>query len=338
MKKGIVFILFGIFFFYGCKTTPGALDEENIVNITSEYLILDCFVAKPYSLVNMDTLLIFYDRYDGKMFSIYDIKNDRCLGRVVSEGHGAGEVTAPVDILSFPQQGLFYFTERHTGNLNLFDIQEGGIQEKIHFESHATNLQKMGNYFVGLGYYDNGCLGIYDQKGRLIRTDGIYPFRGERMERLAASLIYQAVLCASPNSDFFATGNVLCDHLAFYRVTENEALLLRQYQSVDAKAKFVGSKYGGSLRVDEDCIINYTWAYGTDNYCYMLYSGKKYKENENMDWGNFIRVFDWNGNYIKTYKTDRDILTFCVDKVDQCIYAVAEDDSTGGYSIVKMKI
>ena len=48
--------------------------------------------------------------------------------------------------------------------------------------------------------------------------------------------------------------------------------------------------------------------------------------------GNRIIVFDWDGNYIKSYKANEHIYSFCVDEGNNIIYASVRDDNdeTGG--------
>jgi len=84
--------------------------------------------------------------------------------------------------------------------------------------------------------------------------------------------------------------------------------------------------------------MNYRYAYG-GKYCYMLYSGKTYLENDRRSsaGGNKIIVFDWNGNYIRSYKTNVNIIQFCVDEEKNLIYATTRDDE-GGFTITKFNL
>jgi hypothetical protein len=306
---------------------------QNRIQVEGKIMSIDCFIANPYSITYMDTLLVFYDRYEGKTITLFNLKNNQCEGRFVSEGNGPGEVIVPTDVLSFPQKDELYFSERHTGYLNIFDISQKTIRRKIPFEPRPEKIYKMRDYYVCEGFYEKGRFGIYDLQGKLLRIDGQYPFRGKDMEQIPAFMLYQGSHCANPHGNYFAMGCLFCDHLSFYEVREDETVLLKKYASHDTKAK-----YPGQLVIEDDCLISYTWAYGTDKHCYMLYSGKTSLENEKRGgWGTYVIVFDWMGNYVKTWETDMDIRNFCVDETNNLMYAVVLDD-TGEYGIARFKI
>jgi hypothetical protein len=316
-------------------TSQNALDyTQNIKQIKGELLLVDCFVASPYSITCVDTLLIFYDRYEGKMITLLDLQNGRCAGRFVSEGNGPEEMIAPVDILSFPQKDELYTYQRNTACLNTLSMPDMQMQTKILFQERPPKIHKMQDYYVGEGIYKNGRFGIYDKQGKLLRAEGAYPFRAEAMEPASAFILYQGQFCSNPQGNYFAIGCQFCSHLSFYEVKENETILLKEYASDNIKAK-----YAGQLAFDDDCIISYTGKYATDKYCYMLYSGKTYSENnQRTDWGSYIIVFDWEGNYIETLETNQEIRTFCIDETNNIIYAVTIADFTGEYGIMRFKI
>jgi hypothetical protein len=306
---------------------------QNAEQIRGECIPVDCFIGIPYSITCIDTLLFFYDRHEKETVTIFDIKNNRCVGRAVPEGKGPEEVTVPLDIFSFPQENELYVFQRQTGCMNSFSIPEMKMQRKVVFQERPSYMQKMRDYYVGIGLFKTGRFGIYDLEGKMLRSEGKYPFRGEDMDRVSNYILYQGHYCANPNENYFVIANLLCNNIEFYEVKEIETVLLRQYDFFDIKAQ-----YREQLIIDNDCIINYTWAYGTVKYCYMLYSGKTYSENDQRtSWGNKIIVFDWNGNYVKTMETDREILTFCVDELTHQIYATIIDNN-GEYGIMRFKM
>jgi hypothetical protein len=296
--------------------------RQNLKNIHGEYLETDCFVGNPYSITCADTLLIFYDRYEGKTVTLVDLKSGKCKGRFVSEGNGPEEVIVPIDIFAFPQKDKLYLFQRNTGTMNTFSLPDMKMKEKTVFGERPSEMQKTEDFYVGFGLFEEGRFIIYDRQGKRIRTAGSYPFRGEAMEPTPAFILYQGKFCASPKKNYYAISSLLCDHVSFYEIQEQETVLLKQYESYD-----VNAKYQDRLVINDQCTVNYTWAFGTERYCYMLYSGKTYVENgQRTDGGRYIVIFDWQGNHIETLDTDCHIRTFCVDESDRQIYALALDD------------
>ena len=77
-----------------------------------------------------------------------------------------------------------------------------------------------------------------------------------------------------------------------------------------------------NARVEEE--VNYYKNYfSTDNYIYLLYCDSKNKDlsisNNNFE----IHQFDWQGRFLKRYRLNRYILSFCVDEKSDRIYAIS---------------
>jgi hypothetical protein len=190
----------------------------------------------------------------------------------------------------------------------------------------------MRDYYLGELILDKGRFGLYNLQGGFFHAGATYPFDGEEVDRMEAFALYQGNTCTNPENNQFAFGCLLCDHLSFYEVNGKEFVLLKEYTSNTPKAR-----YPGQLVIQDDCTINYTWAQGTVTYCYMLFSGKTYSENNSAAGGCYIVVFDWQGNHVRTLETDREIKTFCVDEPNRMIYATALDDD-GEYGIMQFKL
>ncbi|MDR2680080.1 MAG: TolB-like 6-bladed beta-propeller domain-containing protein [Tannerella sp.] len=321
-----------------CGNGKAGLDyRRNTIPVKGEFLRMDELIKAPYDMVTVGTWLVYSDYFEGKMVSVYDLANNRFADRRVSVGNGPGEAVPPMYLLSFPLKDRLYAYQRNTATLNTFSVPDFRMLSSMTFASSTPwrpfLIVKTKDYFIGETVYDKGRFGVYSSKGELLQTGGKYPFRGEEMERAAAFIMYQGHSCASPAGNYFASGSLFCDHIAFYEAGENGIALLKEHASHDVKAS-----YSNQLVVDDDCTVGFTAAYGTASYCYMLFSGRTYAENgQNSDGGRYIIVFDWQGNHVRTLETDREIRTFCVDEPNRAIYATALGDD-GEYGIMKFKL
>jgi len=311
-----------------------ALDyRQNIVKIEGEMLPIDCFIGNPYCMTTIDDILYYYDRFEGKTISEYDLKKDRCLGRFLSEGQGPGEIIPPIDFMNFSQENELIASERNTGAIYHFNIPKLTVKNKKILSPRSFKIHKIKDYYIGEGIFNSKRFCIYNSYGEHIRTDGKYPFGAGERDSVSAFILYQGHYAAHPAQNRFAVCSWLCDNLQFYEVNDDKTILIKEYASRDIKAR-----YENTLIVDDDCIVNYTWAFATEKYCYILYSGKTNKENKGRSgWGNYIIVFDWDGNYVKTFEPEQEVRYFCVDKSDSNIYAIV-CDKTGEYGIMKFKI
>jgi len=305
---------------------------QNIIHVKGEPLQIEELIGNPYSITHIDTLLIYCDRYKGKSLSVFDLKNNRFVGRFVSEGQGPNEVIPLLFLFPYPQKDKLYTYQRDMAIISIFDVPNFQMQNNIKIASRPTSMQKAKDYYIGMGIFDKGRFGIYDNNGEFLYTGGTYPYQGEGMKISTAYTLYQGQICANPEKNYFAAGCLFSDHISFYEVTENEVILRKEYYSYDTT---VG--YTNRLEIKNNSILNYTWAFGTASYYYMLFSGKTYGETGKTGGGHYIIVFDWQGNYVKTYNTDYEIYTFCVDENNNCIYATALDENLD-YVIIRLEI
>ena len=109
--------------------------------------------------------------------------------------------------------------------------------------------------------------------------------------------------------------------------------MLKSDEIADAK----GVAENGRIQQSDDTPISYVCSYGTANYCYMLYIGATYGETKEKAMPRKIVVYDWKGNYIKSYEPDPYLFQFCVDENDEYIYGLVHD-AEGEYTIARFKL
>ncbi len=333
-----IICLFFLYIGFACNNQSSVIYNKNVIALKSEPVQINALIGNPYDIFIRDSLLIYYDYYDGKFLSVFDLKKNLFMGRYISEGNGPGEAVAPLYILSFPEKENIYLYQRNTSILNTVNIPKLEIQDSRQLTSSTSwkpfELQRTKDFYVGLGIFENGLFSVYNLNCGQIYEGGQYPFDGEKRNKSEAFLSYQGAFCTNADNNKFAFGCLYSDYIAFYEIKNNKILTLKEYSSYDVKVN-----YNNNHVIPEDnCIISYTSAFGTQSYCYMLFSGETYADKEKRDsGGNYIVVFDWNGNYVKTFKTDREIYNFCVDVKNDLIYATAQNEN-GEKNIVKFKI
>ena len=314
---------------------------KNIINLKGKPLQIGQLIGDPYSMTCVDTLLIYGDRYGGKSISVFDLKNNRFVGRFISEGQGPNEVIPMLYLIPYSQKDKLYAFQRGMNIINTFDVSNFQIQSSIKIASslppsytlRPNRMQKTKDYYVGVGVIDKGRFGIFDSNGKFLYTDGVYPYQGKDMEPNKAYTLYQGQICASPERNYFAAGCWWSDHIAFYEVTKNGVVLLKEYSSYDTTVDFINM-----IAIKSNSVLNFTEAFGTADYCYMLFNGKTFAENnEGTRGGNYIIVFDWQGNYIKTFHIDYKAYCFYVDEANNCIYASVLDENLD-YVITKLEM
>ena len=328
-----------------CSKHLGFDYKQNVINIKGEPLNINQLVGKPNEIICIDTLLVYIDVYDEKTLSVFDLKNNSFIGRFVSQGQGPEEVfPSRFFFLQYPQKDKLDIYQSSAAILTTIDVPDFRISNKIKIVSATTQqrppseMQRAKNYYIGTGMFEGGRFSIYNSDLEYLYTDASYPFNGNDMEPSETFFTYQGKFCTNPDKNYFAMGCWFSDHIAFYEVTGNNIITLRKYSSSDVNVDVRSTNGRTGMRPKSESKISYTASFGTASYCYMLFTGKTYAENnEKTTGGHYIIVFDWQGNYIKTYNTDYEIHSFCVDENSNCIYATALDENLD-YIIIKLNI
>jgi hypothetical protein len=286
-----------------------------------ETVAIECLIGSPHGMICSDSLLLFYDRHSAKSITIFNTKRNKYMGRTISEGKGPEEVIPPLRGLNI-FQNKFYTLEAQTGNMVIFNISDTiRFDQKISFEKRPMELRKTKQYYIGTDLFGENRFQLYDLDGNILLSTGHYPFN-EGKSGMEHSFLYQGQLCASPGNNSFAFACLLCDDLEFYELRNDSCNLLKQYLTTDVNAEWIDNR----LRYNDNTFINYTSSYSTENFCYMLYAGKSFKDNGGPVLGQHVIVFDWTGNYQRTFGLDVPVTSFCVDENGKCIYATAYSD------------
>ena len=337
--KNIFFFVFVLLFFFSCKKTGDNKSEDffsGIIYVKGEIVNTDALIGQPAGLCCTDTRLLILDRYENYTLTIIDTKNYKSIGRELPIGGGPGEVTWPLFVtISTNGKRLFVF-RRNSFIFNTYDFSDDKLSfiDNVHIKKSPAHAVPIENGFVGIGMmFENGRYGIYNNQGDLIQETGVYPNYGKSKDHISRYFIDQGYLCSHPNGTHFALGTSNSDNVEFFSCKNGEIQLLKRYGKGIVNAEMDNN----ILKIEESNITGYKGTYTSEKYCYMLYSGKPYGDNPNQSlWAENIFVFDWNGNFVKSYRLDNEIRYFCVDESNNVIYGVVRLE--GEYAIMKFKM
>ncbi|MDR2679349.1 MAG: TolB-like 6-bladed beta-propeller domain-containing protein [Tannerella sp.] len=315
---------------------------RNAKELNGEVIHADCMIGRPSAILYAEPQkIILYDRYDGNLISIIDMTDGRCA-RFLQEGNGPEDILPGFRMFISSENQTFGIYQHQMSRLNLYDLADITVANahplsarakiRIEEEPSAANVISAGKYFIGIGMFEQGRIHLYDQQGKYISHGGKYPFKGEDMDSKSRFFAYQSYL-ASNSSGKFVVGSAYGDNLEFYAVDEHgRIILVKKYGARDV----LFSMENLTIRLQDDCMLGYKGAWGGEKYCYLLFSGKSYAENDHRTiGGKYLFVFTWDGQFVKSYRTDRDILSFCADEKNGIIYAIVrhEDDAVMRFAL-----
>jgi hypothetical protein len=275
--------------------------------------------------------IILYDRYEHELMTLVDLSERRCV-RFMREGNGPGEWIPGFKMYVSSENQTAGIYHAQTGTLKQYDLHTFTVTDVNSLQTAselniadtptAASVIPVGNRFIGIGCFEKGRIHLYDSQGKLIASGGTYPFRGEGMDPVSRFLAYQSYT-VSNGKDKFAVASSYGDNLEFYAVEKDDLVLKNKHESRDAEF----SIENGMIHLHDDCLLGYKGAWGGKKYCYLLFSGKSYAENNHKKIGaKYVLVFSWDGRLIKSYETADTIWSLCVDEENQIMYAIAEHE------------
>ena len=221
-------------FFMNTFSMQRANFSSNEKEIFGENLDVGFLIGTPVEPILFDTLLLYFDRFDGQVITIFDVKNELLIGRFLNEGSGQGEVVPPLRLFLSPYEKKVYFFQERVGRVNMHELDDIITQnnitapQQVLFGDRPANIKKTKNGYVGIGMFDDGRYRLYNSEGNMISACGKYPFFGDDMDHGARFLMYQGFLCASYDGSYFAMGSSYCDNLEFYKLEDGTATLIKR--------------------------------------------------------------------------------------------------------------
>ncbi len=293
-----------------------------------------------------DPIAMFYNEQDETLLiNIRD--DDNCVQRInlisgeyenlIKTGRGRDEYIQ-LRLLDMDENGDFYGKEFRS---YLSFSRDGALLSS--YNSDETNINiffanrfKGANIVYGNFNHPKSLLTIFDESWREIShfgefpKDGISEAKGGEMGKIMA---YQGVILSNDTLSKVAFVSYQGKFFSIFDI-DSEFNAEMTYNIQQNLPKYRNSGGSGMGVVFSSLTFYYISACNSDNFIYILYSGKDMGENSNMGFysanrSNVILVYDWNGNHLYNLHSDQELTAICVDRDDSNIIATYYDDEYG---------
>lgn len=323
------------FLVLSCADKKSGKDIDSIDDVVThlihgEELVMDLFLATPYQIEIMDSLLIIMDKVDDRVIVMYDVKNNRVVNRVIKEGQGPDEILQPISMnLSLDNKSLAIFQRQNGayGEYNLADLVNSNISpmNKLNFKL-ADRIVEVNDGFLATGPYENGMFTMWDKKGTLLNTINIYPDYIQSIEDpMSRYRLSQGHIAYNKKAKTIAFAGYFTGDIAFYRLSDNNLLEIEKFSFGNnrLKKKIVRT---GNINIEREDIVHCYGINSTADYFYILYSGESMGNSQHAK-KNYVIKYSAKGEFVECYRTDVPLVSICISERDDKLYAVSLSES-----------
>ena len=320
-----------ISFLYSCQS--GNQEAIRVENVACQPICGDDYIiGGPNAMALSDSILAVIDAKSDSMLLFFNIKTGKYLRKAGVRGQGPSEFTV-ISSLSSCGESAFSFYDM---NKKKFYCTNAITEDDVQFTSvfsvdsvHPLEVHLMANgKYIAPGIYDNYRFCLLEPDGQVQSTFGEWPYRDEEEKKVSGivrSQAYMFHIAASPSKTKFIASLLTADMLAFYQLENDSVRLIKEsiLAYPDYRYRNNPTEYSG---ISRDAPMTYLCATCTEDYVYVLYSGKTFREHALASFsGNTIYVYTWSGDKIAMLKSDKTLKQICLSEDEKSKYAIAYD-------------
>lgn len=304
----------------GCDTTvkPSDLDLDGSDNMVLHELSLDFMLGRPHhiGLLN-DDFIAFTDVVDDRLVGLYDLKNNKLVSRTIRIGGGPNELLNPIKLsINHKNKTLNVFQRQHPGIFNEYQLTDLIADNPIPISStqlkDSDQALKTENGYIGAGPYEFGSIRLFDSIGNVIVEHDIYPdFIKNVDSQYERYRLGQGIIECIPKTNTMVHAGIFTGVIDFFRIENDKLELIKHYDLRDSKIENRISKNTNKTNMGSSDISYFQSSYTTPENAYILLNKRAMDGSKDSN-NTYILQFSSDGDFIKSYQTDRVILSFCV--------------------------
>ncbi len=304
-------------FLFSCSDHRGVKFPETVPVVTSQHGFDSVDLRYPYRVRLFDSTLYVMDLHADEFychkFTYPDLKFVRSFAR---RGKAPDELIS-IGNINVGAQGKVYVLNDFGRKMYIYDSKSGQFNQLAEFPVEMLYYSDFALYddstFVFPDYYGQCRLFFADRNGAIIRKMGNIPVKEKAGDIPEAALgsAWRAFIGYNPHNGIAALATQFGEVLEIYNLHNNTTKIVVGTGG-EPKCKFRGA---GAI---PDGILGYSDVFVGEKNIYALFWGHEYKKimsgEITVEGGNYIHVFDLEGNPIRRYELDCYITGFFVDE------------------------
>lgn len=335
-KKSFYLILV-LFFLFSCSSKDNfpEWDEsfgESQELVSTPLLDEELILGQPYLIHYVDSSLVIFDNIGDSLFIWVDLKERNRVCRFGQKGEGVDEFLQVYSFCRLATEGtigVYDYYRSALREMNVCSIRQGEreltypILARDSINTFQLLLTKPGHY-LGVGLYENAMFKLCDS----LETRYFFEYPcvdnwERKISNRLRGMAYQGRFSSNKSLDRFVYAVRSAPMFMLYSISGNE--LMKTYEWVGNYPEYRAEQTETyiSAPMSADNKIGFLAVYGTEKYVYLLYSGKKTRE-ENLKafQGTSVYQLTWEGQPVRKFELDFPATNFCVSDDDGYMYAL----------------
>ncbi len=305
--------------------------SERLLNFKDVFEYLD---GEPRELCIVDSTLIIcnYHKNVDYLFCNYSLREGVISKKYLRKGKGPSEA---LGVFNFGIIGeKIWIQDVMLKKLLFNNLKEIlGKNEDLRFKEFKVNdfyydidfMDSSSFYAVGNLYSKYKVDEVKLPESTKVKSFGEFEFIPEEIPVDALKDSYLSYVCLRPSGEKLVLAYRYTDVIEIYDINEKSWIAIQGPEVFNVEFE-VGKNSFGNNFMEKTSNTRRAYNYGTvsDNFIYLLYSGKE--RNENWSISNCIFVFDWDGKPVAKLNLDRNISKFAITNDEKTIYAYDENN------------
>jgi hypothetical protein len=270
---------------------------------------------------------------DVERFCFYSINTNTShwtLCNFGDKGQGPDDFFKPFSLQYIDEKtlGCFDVYLKNFSEFSIFsDCSQVKKSKRIPFISTFSVIKTGNNQYIGIGPYENEMFVLFDSIGNRVNSFYEYPYRDSEEKKISnrgRSMAYQGKMVSNLDQTKFVYATSFADIIHFYEIKKDVILPIKKIENRYPEYIIEEKDGGVGAAITSNSKHGYVCGYATNEYVYLLYSGRSFTEyKNNIDEAEFLMIYDWNGVLQKTVQLDIPCKYFCVDNENQKLWALS---------------
>ncbi len=321
-------------------------DFDNTINLELNVSPIESVeLGELLDMVSFDSILIVNEVFKEKLFNCFNVNNGHLVSNFVNRGKGPNELMFPGLICALNDSvfSTYSANKKQLIYFNVFDIINGFYQFGKVVNTDLPNLIIFQSYplndslIIFTGIFENGKYCLFNSISGNTIIEVEFPIDEEHQtdNNYIKSMAHQGEIAIKPDKRKFV---FVCRNGYFdiCSISQDGLFLEKRKLYYLSDYKVVGNS---TVAHSSKSAYAFHSVEVTDNFIYMIYSGRMQDEfGSEYVAGNNILVYDWNGNPVVNFKTDKYLHRMTLDKNNLIVYGYCINSVTGEPEIVTCQL